>query len=294
MSLLVVRRSPLLEKAQKKLPVLGTCVFIVLFYVFHTSSHCLPLLRDAATVREGVEELSLFTFLATMTVVCFAKSILVHPGTVPGDVESVWANTSLSSEVNVQERKQSGMRRWCKWCGTYKPDRCHHCRKCNLCVLRMDHHCPLLDTCLGFQNHKYFVLLLLYSTLACHMMFWNLFQNWRVSSWSTTLLGGVVACATVFLSMFLAFHFVLAVKGLTTIEYLEKPKLDCDRPLFNRGILGNLKATFGDNVLLWLLPCSPPAGDGFTFVSEEMKLARKTLTHAVRLYSNPDEIKRDL
>jgi palmitoyltransferase len=32
-------------------------------------------------------------------------------------------------------------RRWCLKCNAYKPERTHHCRQCNKCVLRMDHHC---------------------------------------------------------------------------------------------------------------------------------------------------------
>jgi hypothetical protein len=31
--------------------------------------------------------------------------------------------------------------RYCAVCTTLKPDRCHHCRTCDRCVLKMDHHC---------------------------------------------------------------------------------------------------------------------------------------------------------
>jgi 7-cyano-7-deazaguanine synthase in queuosine biosynthesis len=27
---------------------------------------------------------------------------------------------------------------WCETCGIWKPDRAHHCRVCDACVLRMD------------------------------------------------------------------------------------------------------------------------------------------------------------
>jgi hypothetical protein len=36
---------------------------------------------------------------------------------------------------------QDGAPRFCKKCSHYKPPRSHHCRVCDRCVLRMDHHC---------------------------------------------------------------------------------------------------------------------------------------------------------
>lgn len=76
---------------------------------------------------------------------------------------------------------ESGVRRFCERCNTYKPDRCHHCSVCDRCILKMDHHCcifsssalPHLDTgpwvnnCIGFYNYKYFLLFLIYTCCAC-------------------------------------------------------------------------------------------------------------------------------
>ena len=51
---------------------------------------------------------------------------------------------------------------YCSKCKRTKPPRTHHCRRCDRCILRMDHHCPWLGNCIGFDNHKYFVLTLYY------------------------------------------------------------------------------------------------------------------------------------
>lgn len=53
-----------------------------------------------------------------------------------------------------------------------KPFRAHHCSKCNVCILKMDHHCQYaesffvhcrwINNCVGARNQKYFILYLLY------------------------------------------------------------------------------------------------------------------------------------
>ena len=62
----------------------------------------------------------------------------------------------------------------CRGCIRTKPDRCHHCSQCNVCVLRMDHHCPWVNNCIGFWNRKYFLLLLIYGIMLSYMTFGSL------------------------------------------------------------------------------------------------------------------------
>lgn len=47
--------------------------------------------------------------------------------------------------------------------GWHGARRAHHCRRCGVCVARMDHHCIYAANCVGAGNLKQFLLLLLYS-----------------------------------------------------------------------------------------------------------------------------------
>lgn len=46
----------------------------------------------------------------------------------------------------------------CQKCDVVKPPRCHHCSRCNRCILQMDHHCPWMNNCIGYYNYRTFVL----------------------------------------------------------------------------------------------------------------------------------------
>ncbi|EGT52202.1 hypothetical protein CAEBREN_05617 [Caenorhabditis brenneri] len=45
--------------------------------------------------------------------------------------------------------KNSTEKDFCEPCNYRKPPRWHHCRRCNQCVHRMDHHCPILQMIRG-------------------------------------------------------------------------------------------------------------------------------------------------
>lgn len=52
----------------------------------------------------------------------------------------------------------------CSKCRAWKPPRTHHCMICNRCVLKMDHHCPWINGCVGYYNQRYFIGFL------CHLL----------------------------------------------------------------------------------------------------------------------------
>lgn len=132
--------------------------------------------------------------------------------------------------------KSTGELRFCKKCQTRKPDRCHHCSSCRRCVLKMDHHCPWLATCVGFRNYKAFLLFLIYVCLFCYLCFavaleWLLRDMMSQGPFDETfapvnniLLAVVSGIFGLVLTGFTGWHIYLASRNMTTIESMEKTR----------------------------------------------------------------------
>lgn len=272
-------------EASRFLPVAFICSNILGLYLIYMWFHFRVMLNNSETHEKGVIEGAIFNCVTFLLVLCYVRCILVHPGAIPDKEEDPsWEYVPVDSKYGnqeslLQETKKSGERRHCKWCAKYKPDRCHHCRVCRMCILKMDHHCPWIYNCVGFRNHKYFFLLLFYAAVDCNFITWTMLESVEASihvnsdftSMFLLLFGETLAAFMgILITMFFCFHIYLMVKAMTTIEYCEKyTKAKGGKSPFDRGLGPNIRAVLGDNVLLWLLPCSPPGGKGLTFKEEE-------------------------
>jgi len=239
--------------------------------------------------QRGVLETCISQFLTLMLAICFWMAISTDPGSVPEDSEWMPGRRSdardedYATHTRTSEVKHTGAPRYCKWCECYKPDRCHHCRVCRSCILRMDHHCPWIANCVGFRNHKYFLLLVFYSLSCCVFISCTMTESLhRVLFEETTfprrflVVFGVTLSVMmgVLLMLFFMLHIWLVWRATTTIEFCEKAykRAGADSgtvSLYDTTPYENIKAVLGHNPLFWLVPCAGPEGDGLQFATND-------------------------
>ena len=76
--------------------------------------------------------------------------------------------TSISDDVmnSIKNEYKVKLKR-CFQCYVVRPPRGHHCSFCKGCVMKMDHHCPWVNNCIGQFTQKFFILFCFYSFFAC-------------------------------------------------------------------------------------------------------------------------------
>lgn len=178
---------------------------------------------------------------------CYTIAVFTDPGSplqnssknAKGGNYSILPTSEPTFDMRAIETitvSSTGGARFCKKCQVPKPDRTHHCSTCKKCVLKMDHHCPWLSTCLGLHNYKPFVLFLIYTSLFCWLCFvstaywvWvEVFESRQylqefapVQVIILAVLSGIIGLV---ITGFTSWHIYLCVRGQTTIECLEKTR----------------------------------------------------------------------
>lgn len=214
--------------------------------------------------------------------------LIVGPGFAPsvkGEYNSDQCK-SFSQDPEIAEGK-SGPRS-CHTCKMVKPWRTHHCQICGKCVLRMDHHCPWMNRCVGYYNYCYFFLFLLYlwwGTLFflcvgnCPGVLGNRRQEGKLALAFLLVLG--VFCG---MCIFLTMHSFLLLTNQTTIEVFGSSRKYRRVKLKRLYSLGsareNVLQVFGGEIwYMWLVPVFwrrrvIPNEPGFVYpVRAEVKVA---------------------
>ncbi|XP_022901534.1 palmitoyltransferase ZDHHC20-A-like [Onthophagus taurus] len=170
--------------------------------------------------------------------------------------------------------RKGGLIRYCLKCNLIKPDRTHHCSSCGRCILKMDHHCPWVNNCVGFGNYKIFILLLISLYIYCFfysfttaeyvLEFFHSLQEIKYNEVQYVTLTFLLFCAGIADFCLFIFHMTLLLNNDTTLEVMQ-PNEYSEDITFNLGACDNFLEVFGYNWCLWCIPVMTSVGDGVTF-----------------------------
>uniref|UniRef100_A0A7R9YF09 Palmitoyltransferase n=1 Tax=Pinguiococcus pyrenoidosus TaxID=172671 RepID=A0A7R9YF09_9STRA len=108
----------------------------------------------------GIAHVVLFHIIAFLALSSHMRTMLTDPGAVPEDAMPIAEPPDPEAGANGEHPR---LIKRCKRCsGNFKPKRAHHCSICGRCIVKMDHHCPWVNNCVGVGNHKFFILFISY------------------------------------------------------------------------------------------------------------------------------------
>lgn len=165
----------------------------------------------------------------------FVLATIIKPGSVKDIINSSYYKTNdpyktslisfPSFHIPLNSREENTFRwRKCRDCKLIKPLRTHHCTICGACVMKMDHHCPWINNCVGQNNQRYFLLFLLFllsysaftSSLSIPMIINGEYSRMENEFRFICVLSIAGSCVLLF---FCVWNWFLAFNGNTTLEF---------------------------------------------------------------------------
>eukprot|EP01061_Rhynchopus_euleeides_P015612 TRINITY_DN26593_c0_g1_i1.p1 TRINITY_DN26593_c0_g1~~TRINITY_DN26593_c0_g1_i1.p1 ORF type:complete len:335 (+),score=103.46 TRINITY_DN26593_c0_g1_i1:124-1128(+) len=234
---------------------------LILVLSFIWFSKLLPALLDIDT-KEGFVQFMLSSWFTFNALFFHYHAATVPPG---GPV-----NESLPpicpSDQDMKRQRGEQWARFCKTCWAWKPPRAHHCHFCGTCVLKMDHHCPWINGCVGHFNQKFFMNMLIYIWLATAqvsvliLLYFGGFlrpvaDKNKLIALNSLFTTELLLCGTLWLMMtfFLVWNGFLVVTNQTVIEFYGNMQSSKDARLagrqwqspFDLGWWKNLQEVYG-------------------------------------------------
>ncbi|KAF8292000.1 putative palmitoyl acyltransferase 8 [Trypanosoma cruzi] len=210
---------------------------------------------------------------AVVTLGFMFRCATIDPGICPKDASLLEGAPPREAPVEEvfyvdahgREQHASVERKWCYCCNNYRPLRAIHCRFCDVCIARRDHHCPWVGTCVGERNYRFYFLFL-WSTLCLTLTvltggIWSLVGRMKALSREVSyanrsaflgalaethfvepllVLVAIVTCCLVF--PLVAYHTMLVARNMTTVEEMRRESGQVH--YYDRGYcLENMKAS---------------------------------------------------
>ncbi|KAL1929484.1 hypothetical protein VTP01DRAFT_1622 [Rhizomucor pusillus] len=205
----------------------------------------------------------------------YARVVLQKPGS-PKKISTISPEEAVAKQDKSSESPYTsllGGSKWCETCQCWKPDRTHHCRVCDACVLKMDHHCPWVNGCVGYANYRYFIQFICYTSGMATWVFTTTLAAFIMGNGLTTYSGIVIALIVlsgivmIAIGTFTCSHLWLVTLNRTTIENIQfrawTNKQSTKKPdtfthsgknVFNQGTFKNWTEVMGDKWWQWFFP----------------------------------------
>lgn len=207
-------------------------------------------------------------WIVLLILVSFVRASVSDPGEVPPawrEWDGDPATVPDAPGYAVGAAAAAAAERYCDSCKLFKPPRAHHCKRCERCVARMDHHCVWLMGCVGEGNWKFFFVFLVHIVAGLAVFVGVGVARLRVAGAphpatleGAALYGGLAGAAFLLRAVggLAVYQLGNASRNVTQIEEMFEPPESLAR--YSRGdAYANLCAALGPDPLLWLLPLSP-------------------------------------
>ncbi|ORY70034.1 ankyrin repeat-containing domain protein [Pseudomassariella vexata] len=177
-----------------------------------------------------------FATFTSLTAYFYAICMAFDPGFVPKLNGIAEQKAVIDELLRLWKFDESN---FCVSCMIRTPLRSKHCKRCQRCVAKHDHHCPWINNCVGINNHRHFFLYLISLTFGILSFDWLLYCHLsaisEVASTECTvlseslcqvlnadpylvLLGLWVALQLTWVGMLLFVQFVQVARAMTTYE----------------------------------------------------------------------------
>jgi len=130
-----------------------------IFFVIFTVQVNNILIKRTEDFTERILVISIEIVLFIIVSFFCLKTIFSNPGIIPNNIdlekEFIKNNVFTKNDFKLIISRGYFFRyKFCKTCLIIRPQGSSHCRICNICVERYDHHCPWVGNCIGMNNYK--------------------------------------------------------------------------------------------------------------------------------------------
>ncbi|KAH8898383.1 Palmitoyltransferase AKR1 [Thozetella sp. PMI_491] len=120
-----------------------------------------------------------FAFFISLTAYFYITCMVHDPGFVPKPNGIAEQKAVIDELIGMWKFDEAN---FCVTCMIRTPLRSKHCRRCQRCVAKHDHHCPWVYNCVGINNHRHFFLYLINLTLGIFSYDWLVYYYFSAAT----------------------------------------------------------------------------------------------------------------